>query len=159
MSSGQTLAAFFPVDNEPPTTNYATFDTRNGHPVLDFDATTQETAIFSGVLPRNYAGGGITAIAHVAAASAVTGTIGFGFSIERVGAVLDIDGDSFDTETLATPGTVSGTSGIPIAISVAIANLDSIAIGEPFRLRVRRDVANDTAAGDAELLSVELRET
>jgi hypothetical protein len=39
------------------------------------------------------------------------------------------------------------------------ANIDSIAVGESFRIRVRRDVANDDAAGDAELVAVELRET
>jgi hypothetical protein len=159
MASGDTLCVFKPADNEPPTTNYATPDLRNLHPVLDFDTTTQEAAIFSGVLPSHYGGGGITATAYAAATSATTGTIGFGFSIERIGAVLDIDADSFDTESLATPQTVSGTSGIPVAITVAIANLDSLAVGEPFRLRVRRDVANDTAAGDAELLSVTLTET
>lgn len=159
MASGDTLCVFTALSNEPPTTNYATFDLRNNHPVLDFDTTTQETAVFTGVLPQHYDGGGITAIAHAAATSATTGTIGFGFSIERIGAVLDIDADSFDTESLATPVTVSGTSGIPVAISVAIANLDSLAVGEPFRLRVRRDVANDTASGDAELMTVELRET
>jgi hypothetical protein len=36
--------------------------------------------------------------------------------------------------------------------------MDSLAAGEAFRLRIRRDVANDNAAGDAELLSVTMRE-
>jgi hypothetical protein len=39
------------------------------------------------------------------------------------------------------------------------ANMDSVAVGEAFRLRIRRDVTNDTAAGDAELLAVEVKET
>jgi hypothetical protein len=159
MASGQTLIVWTAAANEPPGTNWATFDGRNGHLVLDFDDTTQETAIFTGVLPRNYSGGGITATAYAAATSATTGTLGLGFSIERIGAVQDLDADSFDTETLATPVTTSGTAGIPVVIAVAIANLDSIAVGEPFRLRVRRDVANDTVVGDLELLSVELKES
>lgn len=159
MASGDTLCVFLPTNNEPPTSNPATLDTRNNHPVLDFDPTTQEISIFRGMLPRHYAGGGITATAYSAATSATTGTIGYGFSIERIGATQDIDADSFDTETLATPVTVSGTSGVGVSISAAVANLDSLAVGEPFRLRVRRDVANDTATGDSELIGVELKET
>jgi hypothetical protein len=159
MASGNTLLIFTPQQNESPTLNFATPDTRNGHPVLDFDDTTQETAMFTSVLPRHYAGGGITVYVHVASTSATSGNVGFGFSIERIGSVLDLDADSFDTETLATPVTVNGTSGIPVVVSVAIANLDSVAVGEAFRLRVRRDVANDTSTGDAELLSIELKET
>lgn len=159
MASGQTLVVWTPAANEPPSANWATFDVRNGHLVLDFDDTTQETAIFTSVLPRNYAGGGMTVTAYAAATSATSGTLGLGFSIERIGAVQDLDADSFDTETLATPVTTSGTSGIPVAITVAIADLDSVAVGEPFRLRVRRDVANDTVVGDLELVSIELKET
>ena len=59
MASGDTLATFFPEDNEPPASAYATFDTRNAHPVLDFDGSTaDEEAVFTGVLPRNYATAG-----------------------------------------------------------------------------------------------------
>jgi hypothetical protein len=39
------------------------------------------------------------------------------------------------------------------------AEIDSLVAGEAFRLLVRRDTATDTAAGDAELLRVELKET
>jgi hypothetical protein len=35
MASGDTLAVFFPAMSEPPSSNYATFDTRNGVLVLD----------------------------------------------------------------------------------------------------------------------------
>jgi len=58
MASGNTLCTFLPTDNEPPSSNYATLDTRNAHPVLDFDDTIQEAAQFTGILPRNYRGGG-----------------------------------------------------------------------------------------------------
>ncbi len=163
MASGDSLLAFFPSDNEPPTTNYATLDTRNSHPVLDFDTTTAEAAIFTGLLPRNYAGGGITVYVHAALTSATTGTLGWLVAFERMSdATTDISSDSFASNQTITAATVPGTSGIILVLNVAVsngANMDSIAVGEAFRLRITRDVTNDTAAGDAELLAVELKET
>lgn len=163
MASGATLLVFRAGDNEPPLTNYATLDTRNRHLVLDFDTTTQEAAVFRGVVPRLYGGGGITVYLHWAATSATSGTIGWDVAFERIGAAQqDIDSDGFATAQTVTAATVDGTSGNVTITNVAVtngANMDSIAVGEMFRLRVRRDVANDTAAGDAELLAVELKET
>lgn len=163
MASGNTLLTFLPKDNEPPASNYATLDTRNGHEVLDFDTTTQETAIFSAILPRHYAGGGITVYVHSSMTSATSGTVGWDVSFERVGAAQqDIDSDGFATAQTITAATVDGTSGNVLIQNVAVtngANMDSIAVGERFRLRIRRDVANDTATGDAELNAVELKET
>lgn len=163
MASGDTLVTFTPEDNEPPTTNYATRDTRNSHPVLDFDTTTQESAIFSAVVPRHYAGGGITVYVHAMLTSATSGTLGWDVAFERMSdAATDLDSDSFAAAQTITAATVPGTSGVVLVLNVAVtngANMDSIAVGEAFRLRVRRDVANDTAAGDGELLAVELKET
>jgi hypothetical protein len=163
VASGDTLALFLPGDNEPPTSNYATLDLRNQHPVLDFDTTTGESAVFSGVLPRNYAGGGVTVYVHASASSATTGTIGWLVSFERVGdSQQDIDADGFAAAQTVTAGTVPGTSGHVDILNVAFthgAQMDSIAVGESFRLKIVRDVANDTAAGDAELVAVEIKET
>lgn len=154
---------FKPIDNEPPTSNYATPDTRNNHPVLEFDTTTQEAAIFSGVLPVAYAGGGLTCEVYFAADTATSGTIGWDAAIERIDASsLDIDADSFASAQTITAATVPGTSGQILKSSVAFtsgAQMDSLAAGEAFRLKIRRDVANDTAAGDAQLLRVVVRET
>lgn len=163
MASGQTLLVFLPLHNEPPASNFATLDFRNNHPCLDFDTTTQEAAQFTGVLPRNYSGGGITVYVHWAASTATSGTIGWDVAFERIGSgSQDIDSDSYATAQTVTAATVSGTSGNVTITNVAVtngANIDSIAVGEAFRLRVRRDVANDTATGDAELIAVELKET
>ncbi len=163
-ASGDTLAIFGPGANEPPGTNYAALFVRNGHLVLAFDTTTQQTAIFAGVMPRNYSGGGLTVYAAWMAASATSGTIGWGITFERNNAAnVDLDGDSWATEQIITAATVDAVSGKVTVTSVAIAagaaGTASIAAGDPFRLRVRRDVANDTAAGDAHLLSVEIKET
>lgn len=153
---------FKPYDNEPPASNYATLDLRNNRPTLDFDDTTQETAVFSGVLPAGYAGGGVTVTVFCSLTSATTGTVGWDVAFERTQASTDdIDSDSFAAAKTVTATTVPGTSGQVLALSVNVANgseMDSLAAGELFRLRVRRDVANDTATGDAELLAVSIKE-
>lgn len=162
MASGDTLATFYPQGYEPTTTNYATLNVRNQHPILEFDSATQETAIWTGVMPRNYGGGNIT-VNVTWAAVPTTGNVGWGVTIERIQAgTLDIDADSFATEQIVTATTVNGTSGIPLTTGVTATagatGTDSVAAGEPYRLRLRRDVATDTAAGDAQVRSVEVRE-
>ncbi len=164
MASGDTLGYWTAEGGASfPTTNYATLDTRNTHPCYDFDTTTQETIFIHFLLPRNYAGGGITVYIHHAATSATTNTIGWDVSFERIGdSQQDIDSDGFATAQTVTAATVPGTSGHVDIVNVAVtdgANIDSIAVGETFRLRIRRDVANDSATGDAELYAVELKET
>jgi hypothetical protein len=164
MATGETLTIFTPQQNQPPAANYATLNLRNGHLVLEFDTTTQETAIFAGKLPRHYAGGGITAYVSWMAASATSGTGGWDVTFERdADGGDDLDSDSFATAQTITAQTVPGSSGVVKVTSVAItagaAGTDSVVAGDDFRLRIRRDVANDTAAGDLQLLSVELKET
>ncbi len=161
MAAGNTLYVWKPQANEPPASNFATLDTRNGHLVLDFDATTQETAIFSGVMPQHYTGGGITVIVYWSASSATIGTIGWDATFERTTG-QDIDSDGFATAQTVSAATVPATNGEVTSSSVTVtagpSGTDSIAAGEAFRLRIRRDVANDTASGDAELWGVEIRE-
>lgn len=162
MASGNTLCRFFPTDNEPPATNYATFNVRNGHPILEFDDTTSWAAIFTDVLPRHYAGGGLTVYIH-ASAVATSGTMGWLIAIERMDdSSLDTDADSFASNVTVTAATVPGTSGQTLVLNGAFtsgAAMDSLAAGEQFRLKVARDVANDTAVGNVQVMSVEVKET
>lgn len=162
MASGDTLAMFFPQDNEPPSSNFATLDQRNGHPVLDFDASTNESAIFSFVLPQHYGGGGIEIYLHYAMSSATSGDVDWDTAIERIGdQQQDIDSDSFAAAQSVDNTTVPATSGNVDVVNTTHthgAQMDSLAAGESGRLKVTRDAANDTAAGDAELIAVEIRE-
>lgn len=164
MASGDTLLTFSPLHNEPPASNHATLDIRNQHPVLDFDATTNESAVFSAVMPRHYAGTtGVTVYLHYAMSSAEADTIDWDVAFERIGdQQLDIDGDSFAAVNSVDNTTVPGTTGLVDIVSRAFtdgADMASVAVGETFRLKVTRDAASDDAAGDAELVSVELKET
>jgi hypothetical protein len=162
MASGDTLVTFYPRDNEPPSANAATQDTRNIHPVLDFDAATNQAGVFSAVLPQHYAGGGVTVYLHYSMSTATSGDVDWDVAWERIGdQQLDIDADSFAAVNSVDNTTVPGTSGFVDVVSVAFtdgADMDSVAAGEKFRLKVTRDTA-DTATGDAELHAVELRET
>ncbi|MHC4500358.1 MAG: hypothetical protein ACYS21_14740, partial [Planctomycetota bacterium] len=96
MASGDTLLIFTPLHNEPPASNYATLDIRNQHPVLDFDAATNESAVLTGVMLRNYTGGGITVYLHYAMSSAISGDVDWDVAFERIGdGQQDIDSDGF----------------------------------------------------------------
>lgn len=163
MASGDTLALFFPQDNEPPASNYTTLDMRNGHPCLDFDASTNESAVFSGVMPQHYDGGGVTVYLHYAMSSAESGDVDWDAEFERIGdQQQDIDSDSFAAANSVDNTTVPATTGLVDVVSIAFtdgADMDSVAAGEAFRLRITRDASSDTAAGDAELVAVEIRET
>ena len=163
MASGDSLLTIGPLQASFPSSNPANPDSRNTHPVLDFDATTQETVYFANlIMPRHYAGGNIVVYVHHAASSATSGTIGWDVTIERVGTAQDIDSDGFATAKTITAATVPGTSGIinvsNVTLTAGATDTDSVAAGEACRIRLRRDVANDTATGDAEFYAMELKE-
>jgi hypothetical protein len=163
MASGNTLLIFVPFQNEPPTTLYATINTRNNHTVLDFDDGTNESAIFTGVMPQNYsATTGITVIIHFTMTSAIINDVDWDVSFERIGTSQDVDSDSFAAVKSANNVTVPGTAGVVGQTSIQFtdgAEIDSILAGELFRIKITRDAVSDTASGDANLHLIELRET
>lgn len=166
MASSDTLYVFTPHSNQAPASAFATLDTRNAHLVLDFDGATDEEAVFEGVLPRRYGSGGLTVNIHCSFTSATSGSVRWQAAFERIDASsLDIDADSFAAFQSAG-GTAPGTSGQVIVVAVAFtdgAQMDSLAVGEAFRLKIRRDAdgtsGTDDITTDAELLRVEIKET
>jgi hypothetical protein len=160
-ASGNTLFVFTAEHATPPAASFATFDTRNTILVLDFDASSSESTVFRGVLPRHYAGGGITCVVHWTATSATTGDVVWDLAWER--GSTDLDSDGFATANTVTT-TTNGTSGIIATSSITFtdgAQIDSVAVGEHFRLKLTRDVSDaaDTMAGDAEFHAMECRES
>lgn len=162
MASGNSLCAFRATDSFPPSSNYATFDTRNLVPVLDFDDTTQETAYFLLLMPRNYAGGGVTVYLSWMATTATSGTVGWDVAFSRLNDNnQDVDAYAFATAQTVTAASTNGTSGKITTTNVNVsngANMNSVSTGEWFILRVRRDVSSDTVVGDAELIGGEIKE-
>ncbi len=164
MASGDTLLVFTPFSNEPPTSTFATIDQRNQHPVLDFDGATNESAVFSAVMPRSYAGSGLTVYIHYSMSTETSNDIDWDVDFERIGdGSQDVDSDGFTGAPNSVDGTtVPATSGLVDIVNVTFTNgadMDSIAVGELFRIKITRDAVSDTSTGDAELHAVEIKET
>lgn len=163
MASGDTIAIFTPLHNEPPSASAATLDTRNQHPVVDHDAATNESAVFTSVMPRNFgSSAGITPYISFAMSTATSGCVDLQIAFERIGSDnLDIDSDSFASAcTLADVG-VPGTAGCVLTASLAMSNTeaDGVQAGEAFRCKFTRRGTTDGATGDLELVTLELKET
>ncbi len=167
MASGDTLMVFTPQHNQPFFTNFATFDTRNNHIVLDFDDAVDESAVFGSVLPVYYSGGGLTVTLVWLATTAIINDVVWQAQIERhEDDVTDLDSASFAALQFAAAATTASASGEPKYTAITFtdgAQMDSLAAGESFRLRIDRDAdsTNDTdnLVGDAELLRVVMTET
>ena len=167
MASGDTLVVFTALHNEPPASNFATLDTRNLIPVLDYDAATDETAQFSSVMPRHYAGTtGVTVTVGWMASSATSGTISLDVAFKSVtDDADDLDTKAYGTPNNANPTTATATGEVDyIAITFLDgADMDSVAAGEFFQLEVTRDAdgttSTDDLVGDMELVFVEIKET
>lgn len=163
MASGQTMAKFSPLHGVPPATNAARLGFRNLHPILKFDPTTAQAIVFSDKLPRSYAGGGLIVHVEWAANGVTTGSVKWSAEIERIQVgTTDLDADSFAAAQEAT-ATAPATDGFTKVTDIPFthgAQMDSLAAGESYRLRISRvagDGADDMAA-DAQLVSVEIEE-
>src|SRR5262245_43952164 len=147
MAANETLAIWEAAGGVPPASSPATLDTRNGHVVLDFDADANESAFFSSVLPKHYAGGNIACRLHWMATSATSGNVRWSAAFERLeSAGPDLDTTDFQTAVEAN-GAANGTSGKLTVTTLTLAVLDSAVAGDTFRIaigRVANDATNDT---------------
>lgn len=154
----KTIQRFTPRDNQPPASAFATLDQRNNILVLEFDASTEESAYFVGVINESMTlTSGLTVRLWWMGDTATSGNVQWGVQFEKTG--TDLDADSFDSNAQATSA-ASGTSGVESVASITITTIDSLTAGDRYRLRVYRvaaDATNDTMTGDAQLVAVELR--
>ncbi len=163
MASGDSLLIFRPTDNEPPSSNPATFAVRNAHPVLDFDGSTNETAIFSAFMPRSYsAATGVTVTIIFTSDATDTGDVDWDVAFELIGTTQDIDSDGFAAVNSIDGTATNATSGIPVSAAVTFtdgADMDSVVVGAAFRLKLTRDASSDASTEDAQLLRMEVQDT
>jgi len=164
MASGDIMCVVFASSYHPTASNAASPDIRNGRFVLDFDAATDEEAVFDIYLLPSYSGGGLTCTAGCYASTATSGNFVLQMAIERGN--TDIDADSFAAFQSSGAVATNATSGIVTLAPVAFTNgaqMDNLAAGEAGRLKIRRDAddtsATDSMAGDLEFDYVIVKET
>jgi hypothetical protein len=157
----KTIARFTASDGELNVGTPATLGSRGTHPVLDFNDTTQNTAVFRTIVPNftNFTTGLYVFVYWVAAAT--TGTVGWDVSFERITInTQNLNSDNFETAVTIPAVTVPSTAGV-LARTFATFSLaqlpTGLVSGDMIRVRIRRDVANDNAIGDAEIVGVEIQ--
>ena len=169
MASGNVVGLIYDVVQ--PATSYATPDTRAGgsspaeaEPVWDFDDSSIEYLDFHCYLSAAYSGGGLTIVLPWKATSATTNAVVWGAAIRaNPDDAEDIDAaHTYDYNTVTdTCASASGETSYPTITFTSGADMDSLAAGETFILRIKRDATNgsDTMTGDAELMTPIIKET
>ena len=159
MASGDIVFDFGPQANVPPSSNAATQAVRNMHPILEFDDSTDEYAVFEGVMAPHYDGGGLTVYAAVVFETDTNTDheAQLEISFERIGdAQQDIDSDGFaavNDMTCTVPATCGNTEVGSVAFTDG-ADMDSVAAGELFRLKVGCDTSDSDFSDDCQLMRV-----
>lgn len=168
--SGSGLGVVEFIREVPPGTIYATDDIRvggstpaEGFPVADFDDTTIEYRDYLCRL-RGYQGGGLTFVLGWAATSATSGNVVWDAAIRALpDDTEDMDAShTYDFNSVtAAAASASGELSYDSITFTDGADMDSLADGEFFILRLRRNASDgsDTMTGDAEVLGLVGAET
>lgn len=165
MASGDTLLILRPGANEYPSSNFAAAGYSANYGIfLAFDDSVAEEVYFPGAMPENYAGGGLTLEFHYLMAGAnTTDDAIWGAAFQRINDTADVSSSPTWTENTVTVTVPNAAETVDVATITFTdgADMDSVAAGDLFRMRVRRVAADagDTAAGDSRLLAVIIKET
>jgi hypothetical protein len=168
MASGDVVGII--LDELPLSNNQATLDVRAGGStppemitVYDFDAASSRYLDYKCQL-QGYDSGGLTVHIRWMASSATSGVCRWGVAIRRIADdAEDVDVSHTYDFNYTEPTTASASGEVDYATVTFTdgADMDSLADGENFILRITRDGghANDTMTGDAELFGVMVLET
>ena len=125
----------------------------------DFDATTAESMFWSFRMPADF-GTNLRLAVQYKMASATTGGIVFGAYMFAVisGSAGDVDAKAFDAVNYGN-GIVPGTAGYLSEIEILMVEDDDVSAGAFVCIDLKRFTtrAYDTATGDAEVVSVQLK--
>jgi hypothetical protein len=171
MASGNTLLVLTARDGIPTATAYAAHaifagaaTPAEGVPVLAFDSATDESVDFVCVMPRHYGGGGVTLTLYWASTQTSNACV-WGAAFRAVpddAEDVNTTAHSYDFNSVtATTASAAGEFAYDAITFTDGADMDSVAAGEMFILRIRRDADNgsDNLTGDAYLAAIEIRET
>jgi hypothetical protein len=126
-----------------------------------FDASADESLMWSLYLPGDYASGPVLDVLFKMA-SAVTGAVRFEGRVAAItpGDATDGDAKAFATTNSAGATVPATTAGKVGTVSISLTNADSLAAGDFVVVQLRRDAdgttGTDDAAGDAEVIGVRL---
>jgi len=144
-----------------PSSNPAVANSRNGHPVLNYDDTIEEKVIFDSKIQSGYDGEDINVDIDWIAEAATSGAVTWGIEFERnTPGGNDIDSDSFAAQQIGN-STTAGTSGIITRTTITLtqAQADGVIAGDYFRMRVERVTSDggDNMSDDAQILRIVVR--
>ena len=155
-----TRAVLTPYAAEFPTSNYPALTTVNARPVLAYDASTQETAYWTLVVPQGLTGT-LSVVLSIIGNAAGTNSTYWEVACEAVTSADATDLDSTTSFATANTGNVAmpSTQGHMVQVSVTLTNDDSMAAADYLRISIARDADNgsDNFAADAYLLAAEFR--
>ena len=167
MATLDTLAVFDALASRADAAPRPALDVTGGHAVLAFDEAADQTTQFQGVLPACYAGGDLRLVVTWAPASGASGEVVWQAAFERhaiadaTHGTFDLDEESFGS-SVAVASSAATAPGQLIQTEIAVTALEALnpEAGESYRLRLTRlgSDSQDTLAGDAQLLSLEVRE-
>jgi hypothetical protein len=130
---------------------------------LLYDDSTNENALWQGIIDDDYGSGTLYIDILYTMTSATSGNVIWTSIVAAVtpGDPDQIDGsqnifDATNSSTVAVPGSSGGLG----TATITLTNADSMAAGDFYMIQVGRNASNgsDTAAGDAEIVGITLRE-
>ena len=161
MASGDSLLQLNSTDAQQRLTTDATHGVVNDQATLDFSSSATDTARFRATMPQHYAGTtGVTCILHMSTV-ATTGDVDWDMEWENQDGQV-VTSDSFAAANSTNNTSVPGTASTEFTVTITFtdgADMDSVAAGDMFRIRVTRDGVSDTAAADVRLHMIEIQET
>lgn len=165
MASGHTLAALPAQAGIGTSSTPPQFDTRGGVVAAwNFDGAATEKLYFTVIIPRSYAGGGVTVDIFWMALTATSNNAVFDVSFVRLNTNnQDLDAVTFAAAQQCAAVAANAASGKLSKSTVNIADgaaMDSAAAGDFVVVRIQRLPADagDTITTDVQLVAVEIRE-
>lgn len=150
---------FLPIQSAKlPTSNPARIDAAENNWRLLFDATTDQSCLWQGVVPNDYNSDPSLTIFYTMN-SATSGSVRFEAKVMALtpGDLADINTDSYDS-TNSIGDTVPGTAGYLASFTLPLTSSDQIQRGDLFKVKINRDAngttGTDDASGDCEIVGV-----